>query len=235
MTERHSDHPASDTLSASPDLPNRGLFPRVDDHLVLPEITRDEIINGRSVVALPAEPNRATWHGDLLYVLRAYVAPGYCGAADLLTRQGERSDFSTDVCIFKGGIDPATGTRYLEEVTFEVVSEHGERDVTEKAEEMHRRGVRRIFAVFVEGPRLCEWSPEAQSWRPLNADSWIEDRCLVTPLAVAALLDADLADNAVMDALIAKRNPIIMKWLAAAEARGEAKRKAVTGAESNPA
>lgn len=120
-------------------------------------------------------------------------------------------------------------------MTFEVVSEDGERDVTEKAVEMHRRGVRRIFAVLVEGPRLCEWSPETQSWRPLSADSWIEDRCLVTPLAVAALLDADLADNAVMDALIAKRNPLIMNWLAAAEARGEAKRKAVTGVGSNPA
>jgi len=187
-------------------LPGGGSFPRVDDHLVEPEVTRDEIIDGRRVVAMPAEAPHAIWHGDLLYVLRTYVAPGYCGAADLLTRQGERSDFSTDVCIYKDGVDPSTGTRYLEEMTFEVVSEHGERDVTEKAVEMHRRGVRRIFAVFVEGPQLCEWSSEEQSWCPLEAGSWIEDRCLVTPLAVAALLDADLADNAVAEALVAKGN-----------------------------
>lgn len=38
----------------------RGPSPRVDDHLVEPEVTRDEIIGGRRVLALPSEPPRAT-------------------------------------------------------------------------------------------------------------------------------------------------------------------------------
>jgi len=212
--------------AASLRLPGRGFFPRVDDHLVVPEITRDEIIAGRRVVACPADSPHATQHGDLHYVLRAHVAPGYRGAVDLLTRQGEKSDFASDACIYKEGVEPATGARYLEEIAFEVVSEQSERDVTEKAAEMHRRGVRRIFAVFVKGPRVSEWSPESQIWRPLDAGSRIEDRCLVTPLAVAALLDAALADNAVAEALIAKGNPTLLKREAAAEAKGEARGEA---------
>jgi hypothetical protein len=95
-------------------LPGHG-FPRIDDHLVQPEVTRDEIINGRRVVAFPADPPHATQHGDLHYVLRAHVAPGYRGAVDLLTRQGQKSDFASDACVFKDGIDPSTGARYLEE------------------------------------------------------------------------------------------------------------------------
>jgi hypothetical protein len=225
MDEKHSgyDLKAPGSSGGALHLPGRGSFPRVDDHLVSPEITRDEIIGGRRVVAFPAESPHATQHGDLHYVLRAHVAPGYLGAVDLLTRQGEKSDFASDACVYKDGIDPSTGTRHLEEMAFEVVSEQSERDVTEKAMGMHRRGVRRIFAVFVKGPRLCEWSPESQSWRPLKAGTYIEDRCLVTPLAVAALLDAALADNAVAQALIAKRNPLLLEREAAAEARGEAK------------
>ncbi len=211
-------------------LPGRG-FPRVDDHLVVPEITRDEIIAGRRVVAMPADPPHATRHADLAYVLRAHVAPGYVGAADLLTRHGEKSDFASDACIYKEGIDPSTGARHLEEIAFEVVSEQREQNVTEKAVEMHRRGVRRIFAVFVKGPRLCEWSPESRNWRSVEAGSRIEDRCLVTPLAVAALVDAALADNAVAEALIAKGNPTILHREAAAEARGEARGRAAGRAE----
>lgn len=91
---------------------------------------------------------------------------------------------------------------------------------------MHRRGVRRIFTVWVKGQRrVCEWSPESETWRPLDAGSWIEDPCLVTPLSVAALLDAALADNAVVEALSAKGNPAIRIREARAEAVGEAKGK----------
>jgi len=211
---------------ASLHLPGRGSFPRLDDHLVVPEITRDEVIAGRRVVASPASPPHATRHTDLDYVLRAHVAPGYTCAADLLTRVSETSDFASDVCIYKDGTDPATGTRYLEEIAFEVVSQQGPGDVTEKAVEMHRRGVRRIFAAFVKGPRLCEWSPASRSWRSLEAASRIEDRCLVAPLSVSALLDAALADNAVAEALIAKGNPTILRREAAAEAKGKAEGKA---------
>jgi hypothetical protein len=207
-------------------LPGRGSFPRLDDHLVVPEVTRDEIINGRRVVAHPALQPHADRHSDLDYVVRAHVAPGYRASSDLLTRVGEKSDFATDACIYKEGVDPSTGTRYLEEIAFEVVSTQSERDVTEKAEAMNRRGVRRIFVIAVKGLRVCEWLPESGSWRVLEPGFSIEDRCLVKPLSVAALLDAALADNAVAEALIAKGNPVLQKREADAEAKGEAKGKA---------
>lgn len=213
---------------ASRHLPGRSDFPRIDDHLVVPEVTRDEVINGRRVVAQPALEPHATRHSDLDYVVRAHVAPGYLSAADLLTRFGETSDFATDSSIHRKGSDPRTGQRHLEELAFEVVSEQSQQNVTDKAVEMHRRGVRRIFAVFVKGtPRVGEWDSGSGSWRFLDpATAVIEDRCLVKPLAVASLLDAAVADNAVAEALIAKQTPALLSWEAAAEARGEARGKA---------
>jgi hypothetical protein len=205
-------------------LPGRGPFPRVDDHLVQPEVTRDEVIGGRRVVAAPAHAPHATKQTDLDFVLRAHVAPGYHGATDLLTRHDQDSDFATDVCIYKDGIDPETGARYLEEVAFEIVSEQNEGLVTQKAIRMHRRGVRRIFSVWVKGSqRVCEWLPESQGWSLLDRESSIQDPCLLKPLSVAALLDAAAADNAVAEALIAKGNPVLRKREAAARAEGIAR------------
>lgn len=190
--------------------------------MVVPELTRDEIIGGRRVVASPANPPHANQHTDLAFVLRAHVAPGYRAPAYLLTRHDEESDFATDVCIYRDGVDPETGARYLEEIAFEVGSEQNERLATEKAQRMQRRGVRRIFAIWVKGGReVCEWSSESQSWRPLAAGSRIEDPCLVTPMDVTALLDAAAADNAVVEALSVKGNPAIREREAAAEVRGE--------------
>ncbi|HBL30648.1 MAG TPA: hypothetical protein DD490_27750 [Acidobacteria bacterium] len=164
------------------------------------------------------------------------MAPGYEASTDLITRMGETSDFASDVCIRKAGTDPATGSRYLEEIAFEVVSTQSERDARDKAEEMHKRGVRRVFGIFVKGPRrVCEWSSTSRSWLPLEAGFRIEDRCLAAALPVAALLDAALADNAVMESLIAKGNPVFLERVAAAEAqaesRGEAKGKTEGKAE----
>jgi hypothetical protein len=228
MNEKHSGYnlKASGSPSAPVHLPSRDFFPRVDDHLVVPEVARDEVVGGRRVVAQPAETPHATRHSDLQYVLRAHVAPGYLSAVDLLTRHGEKSDFASDACVFREGVDPATGARHLEEIAFEVVSEQSERDVTDKAVAMHRRGVRRIFAVFVKGPRLSEWSPASQRWIGREAGSAIEDRCLAAPLPVSALLDAALADNAVAAALIAKGNPMLLKREAAAKAEGKVEGRA---------
>jgi putative restriction endonuclease len=193
-------------------LPGRGPFPPVDEHLVEPEVTRDEIIGGRRVVAFPAEAPHADQHGQLNYVLRAHVAPGYVAAVDLLTRVDQKSDFASDVCVRREGVDPQTGKRHLEELAFEVVSEQKEQDVSEKALRMHRRGVRRIFAIFIKSRQVCEWSSEGQgSWRPLDLASSIEDPCLAKPLAVAALLDAAAADDAVVEALAAKDNPALRR------------------------
>lgn len=204
-------------------LPGRGPFPRVDDHLVVAELTRDEVIGGRRVIASPAHPPHANQHTELSFVLRAHVAPGYQASTDLLTRHDEESDFATDVCVYKEGVDPETGARYLEEIAFEVVSEQNEADVTEKARRMRRRGVRRIFAVWVKGRReVREWSPESRSWRPLEAGSRIEDPCLVKPLDVAALLDAAAAANAVVEALAVQGTPALREREAAAAARSRA-------------
>jgi hypothetical protein len=211
--------PGSMDTSSPLRLPGRGSFPRVDDHLVEPEVTRDEIIGGQRVVASPAHPPHANQHTSLDYLIRAHVPPGYEAATDLLTRHDEESDFATDTCVYKDGLDPATGTRYLEEIAFEVVSKQNEKYVSEKARRMHRHGVRRIFTVWVKNQRVCEWSPESGNWRLLDPGSWIEDPCLVTPLSVAALLDAAMADDAVVKALAAKGNPEIRRREAAVEAR----------------
>ncbi len=204
-------------------LPGRGPFPRVDAHLVQAEITRDEIVGGRRVVASPANPPHAKKQTDLDFVIRPHVAPGYHAATDLLTRHDQDSDFATDLCIYKDGIDPETGARHLEEIAFEIVSEQNERLVTEKAVRMHRRGVRRIFTIWVKGTqKVCEWSPHDQSWRLLSPDARIDDPCLVVPLPVAALLDATAANEAVVDAMAASGQPAIRRRDIEAEARGKA-------------
>jgi len=199
------------------------MFPPVDEHLVEPEVTRDEIIGGRRVVAFPAEAPHADQHGRLQYVLQAHVAPGYVAAVDLLTRLDQKSDFASDACVRREGVDPQTGKRHLEELAFEVVSEQREQDVSEKVPRMHRRGVRRIFAIFIKSQQVCEWSAEGPgSWRPLGLASSIEDPCLAKPLAVAALLDAAAADDAVVQALAAKDNPELRRMNDAARSEGKA-------------
>jgi hypothetical protein len=98
-------------------LPGRGSFPRVDDHLVEPEVTRDEIIGGRRVVAMPAHPPHADRQSTVDRVVGSCVASGYTAAA---------------VCVRRAGIDPETGARYLEEIAEQNVG-----DVTEKASADH--------------------------------------------------------------------------------------------------
>jgi len=204
-------------------LPGRGSFPLVDDHLIEPEVTRDEIINGRRVVAQPAEASHADKQVDLDTLLRIHVAPGYVASADLITRFGVQADFASDTCVRREGIDPATGRRYLEEIAFEVVSTQTEQKTVEKAEVMHRRGVRRIFGIWVKGRRkVCEWSGESRSWRLLDEGSQIEDPCLATRLPVKALLDAALVRRAVVQALESQGEPAIQELKAAAKALGKA-------------
>jgi hypothetical protein len=216
--------PAASGSTSALRLPGRGSFPAVDDHLVEPEVTRDEIINGRRVVALPAEQPHADKHVDLAYVVRAHVAPGYRASLDLITRHAVDSDFATDVCVYKEGFDPETGRRHLEEIAFEVISTQNEKLVAEKAAVMHRRGVRRIFGIWVKRrQKVCEWSAESRSWRLLDPGFRIEDPCFLIPLPVEALLDAAAVDRAVVKALAARDSPQIRQREAAAEAQGEAR------------
>jgi len=208
-------------------LPGQRSFPPVDEHLVEPEVTRDEIIGGQRVIAMPAKEPHATRQFQLDYVLKPHIAPGYIGAADLITRVDFDSDFASDACVYKDETDPQTGTRYLEEIAFDVVSEQNEGIVLEKAVRMHRRGVRRIFAIFVKGERrVCEWSADTRSWCLLDPSSRIEDPCLEVPLKVDALLDAAAANQAVVEALAAQGDPALLSREAAARSEGEALGKA---------
>jgi len=46
--------PGRSGASPSLRLPGREPFPPLDEHLVAPEVTRDEVIGGRRVVSMPA-------------------------------------------------------------------------------------------------------------------------------------------------------------------------------------
>jgi hypothetical protein len=180
--------------------------PSLDDRLVQPG-TRDEMLRGEIICAQPAHPPHAEQHTRLDYVVEAHVASGYIVATDMLTRAGERSDFATDTAVRKAGTDPATGTRYLEELAFEVVSTQSLREITMRAEDLTDRGVRRLLAIFVRRREVCEWSRTQGRFVALSPDDVIDDPTLARPLPVRALLDRLQADNAVIDALDSKDNP----------------------------
>lgn len=184
-------------------------FPPVDEHLVAPEVTRDEVIRGRKVVAAPSLEPHAEQQVRLDFVIAPHVVQGYIGAADLITRVARGSDFATDLSIRKAGIDPATGRRHLEELSFEIVNEQSMRDVREKAEDLVVRGVRRVFAIFVKRGEVAEWSSGQEAFVPLGPDAVIEDPCLLRSLPVRALLDGAAAELEVVRALERKGNPEI--------------------------
>ena len=92
----------------------------------------------------------------------ATCSAGYVGSTDLLTHVLHGSDFASDTCIRRGGDDPATGGRYLEELAFEVVHEQPLKKVTERAEDWSRRGVRRVIGIFVKKGTVEEWQPEGE-------------------------------------------------------------------------
>ena len=50
------------------------------------------------------------------------LAEGYVASTELLTRTEKGFDFATDVCVRQEAIDPETGGRYLEEISFEVAN-----------------------------------------------------------------------------------------------------------------
>jgi hypothetical protein len=195
--------------------------PRIDDRLVQPE-TREEMVRGRRVLAPPSNPAEADQHVRLNYVLGARRKQGYVASTSLLTRVSINSDFATDTCIRQAGIDPRTGTRYLEELAFYFVNKRSLSDITERAEELTARGVRRVVAIFVDRLEVREWSPEGATWLTLDLDATFDDPTLASPLRVRDLVDADEADNAVMRALLAKGNALAVKALEEAKAAGGA-------------
>jgi Uma2 family endonuclease len=188
--------------------PANAPLPAVDQHIVKPE-TRAEIINGALHFAPPADEPHATMHLDLAYVLCAHVAPGYRAAVDMLTRTGHTSDFAPDASVYPAERDPATGGRKLEDLAIEIVSEQPLGVATEKAQELARRGVRRIFCVAVRKRKMLEWSRETSAFSPLPDTAEIRDPAFIRPLPVRAVLDATEADGAVIKALLAKGSPAL--------------------------
>jgi hypothetical protein len=214
--------PGATTSSPTYSFPSRELhptprptptpFPRVDDHIVVPEGTGEEVIRNRKVIALPANEEHGDAQAHLGAVLSFQLRPGYVLSVELLTRVLVGSNFATDVCIRKAGIDPTTGVRFLEELAFEVVNEQRTRDVTEKAEDMTRRGVRRIFTIFVKTGEISEWSKSLGEFVALpKQNGEVVDPVFVRPVAVKALIDHTVGEIEAARALIAKKNPEIMK------------------------
>ena len=191
-------------------------FPPLDETIVKPE-TREEIVRGRRMLAQPALEPHADQHFKLDYILGAHVKPEYVGSSDLLTRPAEGSNFATDTCIRRAGTDPATRKRYLEEVSFEIVNEQSLSDITERAEDLVARGVRRVFAIFVKEGRIAEWKG---AWDTLAANGTIRDRVLARPLHVQELLDAAEASNAVARGLLAQNNAVLVAANAESMERG---------------
>ena len=118
--------------------------------------------------------------------------------------------------------DPGTGGRQLEHLAFEVVSTEALSHAAKKAADLSGRGVRRVFAIDVERARAFEWSPDLGTWRLLESSGSIVDCCLAVPLPIDALINASKADDVVARALLAKRNPVLVRALAEVEAKEQA-------------
>lgn len=179
--------------------------PALDEHVVTPE-TREELVRGERMLALPALPPHGDGHSRLHAVISHNVVATHVPSIDLLTRFDEGSDFASDVCIRRAGTD-GEGGRHLEELAFEVVAEQTRRSATTRAEAMVGRGVRRVLAIFTDEQTVEEWLPQERRWQVLDPGSTLTDATLVRPLLVRALLDAALGLNEVVKAAELKRVP----------------------------
>jgi hypothetical protein len=221
--------PSDGGHSSTSQRPGSADLPRVDERLVRPE-TREELVRGRLVIAAPANEPHARSQAGVVSVAQLTATEGFFCATEMLTHAGPGSDFATDACICREGTDPATGGRYIEEVAFEVVAEQSFHEITERAQDLVSRGVRRVIAVFVKRNEVCEWSSERNSWLVLDPDGQLEDPTFVRPIPVRALLDRAAADDTVAWALHAKRNRVIVDIEAKSLEKGLAlARKAIEG------
>lgn len=196
-------------------------WPPVDAHLLseAEQEARVQLIKGRRVIEM-ADPPHADAQSGLCFLLQAHVRLGCIVASELGTRFSEGSDFASDVCVRKEGIDPETDRRYLEELAFEVVNKQGMRNARDKADEMAKRGVRRILGVFVRRGYVAEWSLDLGKFVELDPDAMFVDELLVKPIPVKVLLDQALAEDEVVQALAVKGNAEIAKIRQDSEKKG---------------
>ncbi len=209
----------------------------VDERLVAPE-TRFEILDGTVVYVAPADEPHGTRHSKVAALVEAHAHDDFDVAVDMLTRTSVLDDMAPDVSVFPRARDAETGRRQLEQLAFEICSTERLADAGVKAAKLVGRGVRRVFAIDVERRRALEWSTATDGWRILGPDERIVDSALAAPLPVAALVDAAKADDAVAQALLAKRNPVLVGALrnshdaGAAEGRAEGRAEGMAEGEA---
>lgn len=195
-------------------------FPNVDERLVMPD-TRYEVVDGKVEHVPPADEAHGSRHSKISALLEVYTAEGYDVASDMLTRTSKKGDMAPDASVFPRARDPRTGGRQLEELAFEVVHTEGLGHAAAKARSLVERGVRRVFAIDVEHRRALAWSRDTNGWEMLPHDGVIEDPALSVPLPIRPLVEAMKADDAVAQALIAKKNPVVEDAIRAARLEGK--------------
>jgi hypothetical protein len=172
------------------------------------------MVRGRRILQAGANPPHADTQAGIAAIITGHMRQQYALSTELLTRFTEDSNFATDVCVRKDGTDPCTDERHLEELVFEVVSEQRISEITERAEDLAARGVRRIIGVFLKKQCVGEWSPSGRSWRWLPPDSLLDDPCLASPIPVQTLLQATSAaqvQDAVARGIVDINHPVIEK------------------------
>jgi Uma2 family endonuclease len=194
-------------------------LPAVDDH-ILADGTRHEILDGKLFPVPPSQEPHASLNSKLAALLEAHVAADFNAAVDMLTRTHHLDEFAPDASVYPAARDPDTGGRQLEHLAFEVVSTESLGHAATKAAKLHERGVRRIFALDVEGQRVLEWSPSKGAWKSLKEGTRIEDHCLAVPLPVDAIARAVKTDDAVAAALLAKGNAILQQAISRSRQEG---------------
>jgi Uma2 family endonuclease len=194
-------------------------LPAVDEHIVASE-SGYEIDDGKLVRVVPSDEPHGDRHAKITALLEAHVADDFNVAIDMLTRTSETDDFAPDASVYPRERDPETGGRQLEQLAFEVVSTETLGHAGRKAGRLAERGVRRVFAIDVERQRAFEWSRELGTWSILESSAHIIDPSLAVPLPVEALARAANIDDAVAEALIARRHPKIEDVCARAQSEG---------------
>jgi len=219
--------------AAAESLPVGG-WPRPDDYLDEPdESHRWERIGDKRQEASPATADHGDPHFEIDALVKAHLAKGYIGSTDLKTRVSKNREYASDTCVRREGIDPVTGSRYLEELVFEVVHKRSKSDTKARAEGFAARGVPCQMGIFVKQKEVREWQASAKDWgEPLDLRQSLQAPCLAVPLPLAAIFDPDLADLAIARAQAAKGNPVILKIKDESEKRGLAKGKVEGIAES---
>lgn len=192
-------------MSSPSDHTNEDL-PAVDERLVAPE-ARYEIDDGKLVYVAPADEPHGEAHGALAALLRAHCAAEYKVAIDMLTRTSKVSDIAPDASVYPAARDPRTGGRQLEEIAFELLATTRLSTAASKADQLTKRGVRRVFGIDLVKRRVVEWSRQLSSWSILPIVGVIEDRVFAEPVPIEGLLDIAANDDLVVRAWRMRGHP----------------------------